>query len=530
MRSHRPAAPRGPRVRARTAAIGAFVVLAAMVPAAAAVAGPQEVDTELPYVCTLPSGKLPATVRVSATFPDRANPGEAFSPTDVATTVELPAEAVADLTALKAATVQPATRLTVDVTQNEAAAEATWRGTAEPVALPESGPLTLTTTGDVPSVTGQGDGDLTFSAGNLAVDMALATADGAAAEPGSVTVDCSPAEDTPDKGLLATVPIGSAMPEPSGPPSGPHSPSGPPGPSSSGPADEPERQRRDRAPEVEESTPGGSAEDRDAPQCLYDDENPFTPTSYNAYVTGYTNVNKLKGATLIPPYCMLIEQGDSILEFFPDFSGYTLTQHSTADFDYEGRKQTPPYRSTFLTFDFTPVTATMVLEQVGPVTVDTLGVSYDMVNVDQDTYIRVPLVLRMTALEVNGVPLDVGPDCRTERPLTSPEPEPAKHPGDHLVLHGETKFDGQNVIGYTILSGGRLTGEVAIPAFTGCGTADGENLDRLLTASVSGPGNYVKQIQGQTCNPNAPQFGDGDLFEAQCTRDLQPYEIPVAER
>ena len=75
MRGNRVAASRPPRVRARTATIGAFVVLAAMVPAAASAAGSQEVDAELPYVCAFPSGELPATVRVSAAFPDPAGAG-----------------------------------------------------------------------------------------------------------------------------------------------------------------------------------------------------------------------------------------------------------------------------------------------------------------------------------------------------------------------------------------------------------------------------------------------------------------------
>ncbi|MGV9898160.1 DUF6801 domain-containing protein, partial [Streptomyces tendae] len=128
------AAPRPSRARARTTSIAAFVVLAALVPTTATASGTQEVEAELPYVCTLPSGQLPATVRVSADFPERAGAGEAFTPSDVTTTVELPAEAVADLTARDAAEVRAATRLTVGVAQNAATATATWRGESEPVA------------------------------------------------------------------------------------------------------------------------------------------------------------------------------------------------------------------------------------------------------------------------------------------------------------------------------------------------------------------------------------------------------------
>ncbi|MFF0103719.1 DUF6801 domain-containing protein [Streptomyces hirsutus] len=527
MRGHRAAASRPSRVRARSAAIAAFVVLAAMVPAVASAADTQEVDAELPYVCTLPSGRQPAEVRVSAAFPDRVKAGEAISPTDVTTTVELPAEAVADLTALKATTAQAATRLTVGVAQNESAAEATWRGTAEPVTLPGSGPLTLTATGDVPSVTGQSDGDLTFSAGNLAVDLALGTADGAAADPGSLTVDCSPAEDAPEKGLLATVQVGTETAEPSGSPSSSDSSPGAPDPSSGTP-DEPEDRQGDRAPEVAENPPGAAA-DRDAPPCLYDDEHPATPASLNAYVTGYTNVKKLDAASFLPPSCMLIEQGNPV-DGPPDPDHLIFDTVSYADFHYEGRKETPPFESTFLAFGFTPVKATMVLKQTGPITIHSrIKMRLSDFRTITDTYVRAPLTLQVTDLEVNGTPLDVGPGCRTEKSLTSIEPDPANHPGDHLVLYGRGEQDlGMPATGYLLLSGGVLSGEATVPAFTGCG-AGGENLDRLLTASVSGPGNQIKQVQGQTCSIANPVFGD-EFNAPQCTSDLQPHVIPVPER
>lgn len=119
------AAPRPSRARARTTSIAAFVVLAALVPTTASASGTQEVEAELPYVCTLPSGQLPATVRVSAEFPERAGADEAFTPSDVTTTVELPAEAVADLTARDAAEVRAATSLAVGVAQNTATAAVT---------------------------------------------------------------------------------------------------------------------------------------------------------------------------------------------------------------------------------------------------------------------------------------------------------------------------------------------------------------------------------------------------------------------
>ncbi|WP_414496693.1 DUF6801 domain-containing protein [Streptomyces sp. CRN 30] len=510
-----------------------------MVPAAASAADPQEVAADIPYTCAFPSGERLATVRVSATFPGRAEAGEAFSPTDVTTAVELPAEAVADLTALGAATVRAATRLTVGVAQDEATAEAVWRGTvAEPAALPGSGPLTLTATGDVPTVTARGDGDLTFSARELTVDLALGTTEGATADPGSLTVDCVPAEEAPDGGPLVTVPVGADAPEPGGSPSAPGSPPSSPGPSTGAPdgegggaGDGTGERQADRAPEAAKGAPGGGAAvGRDAPPCRYDDEHPATLASLNAYVTGYTNVNKLKGASLLPVSCLLIEQGNPV-DGPPDPDHLVFDSVSEGNFHHEGRKRTPPFESTFLAFGFTPVKATMVLEQTGPIRIDArIKMRWTDFWTTTDTYVRAPLVLRVTALEINGTPLDVGSGCRTATNLTSPEPDPANHPGDHLVLYGRGEQEiGMPATGYLLLSGGPLRGEVSIPAFTGCGTADGENLDRLLTASVSGPGNYVKQIQGQTCSIANPVFGD-EFNAAQCTEDLQPAVVPVPER
>ncbi|MBQ1089696.1 DUF6801 domain-containing protein [Streptomyces sp. B93] len=511
--------PRPARTRARSATIAAFTVLAATVPAGALAASAQEVDTALPYVCDLPSGPRPATVRVLATLPDRVAAGEPVQPADVTTTVELPPEAVADLTALGAADTLAATRLTVGVAQHDATAEATWRGTAAPAPVPESGPLTLTATGDVPSMTARRDGDLTLTAGKLAVDLALTTADGTATEPAALTVDCALAEDAPDGGRLAVVPVG-AEPSP-----GTEAPSDSPSasPSASQAPEEPERQG-DRAPTIDESAPGGSPADAQAPPCRYDDQRPATPDSLNAYITGYSNVRKLDGASVIPLTCSLLERTRSDFEMLPDGSGALIINEAVGELSTEGERRIGAFEATFLTFGFTPTTATMVLEQTGPMTVDSLGfMDFSTFFTYLDTYVRLPVVLRVTSLEVNGTPLDVGPDCRTETSLSSTDPEPDKFPGDHMVLYGRGEMPpGEPVVGYQLTSGGPLTGEFTIPAFTGCGTG-GEDLDPLLTASVSGPGNYTKQIQGQTCAPLV-------FNPAECTEDLQPLQVPAPQR
>ncbi|MEU0783022.1 DUF6801 domain-containing protein [Streptomyces sp. NPDC006173] len=509
--------------RGRNATIAAFVVLAAMVPAGAVVAADQTVDASLPYSCTLPSGAVDATVRVSASLPDRVEVGQAIQAADVETSVELSEEAVHKLTAKESTTVTAGTRLAVDVAQGDSTAQALWRGSANPQPVPATGPLTLKTTGAVPTVTGQDDGDLTFTAGALGVDLAL-TAATPDTDPQSTTLECTPAKDA--TALLATVTVGTGTGTGTGAPDG--SPTASPSASPSGtPGEEDETtsgSQDKRAPKVA-GRPSVQADARPAaPPCKYDAGYPIGPMSLNSYVAGYANVRKQNAAALIPPFCTLLEQGAPEFEPYPDWSGGVIRQHSTGDLYNNGRKESTPFTATLLTFRFMPAKATMVLEQAGPLTADSLGAT-DFVFTSTDTYIRVPLVLRVTKLEVDGTPLNVGPTCRTSGPLKSPEPDSAKFPGDHLVLHGRgEQVSGEPATGYQLLSGGPLTGEVTIPAFHGCDNA-GENLDRLFTAAVSGSGNYIKQMQGQTCYA-AAEVPNPD----ECTEDRQPLKVPVPER
>ncbi|MFJ3097841.1 DUF6801 domain-containing protein [Streptomyces hydrogenans] len=521
------------------------MALAPLLPAAAVAAGTLKVDAALPYVCALPSGERPATVRITAAFPERAAVGEEIRPTDVTTTVELPPAAVADLIALKAATVRAESRLTVAVAQNEQRAEAVWNGTAQPVPVPAEGPLTLTTTGDVPSLTTDTAGEMTLTAGAFAVDLAPAGADGAATDPPSLAVTCVPGDDPEGRARLAAVPVGAAVPtgEPGTPPPSPTVPSpsapvtglprpslptdrtapakprtaeGAPSGTPRGPLVGP---RTDAGAAADEETPGTPEPRPDAPPCVT--EKP-TPASLSAYIVGYSNVRKLNGANLIPLSCIQVEQG--LIEFVERPDAFHVITPAEGGLSYQGRRQTPPFKATFLTFGFVPTTATVVLEQVGPLTMrGDMALTFP-VNTAL-AHVRVPVVLRVLDAEVNGTPLEVGPSCRTESPLKSVEPEPEKYPGDHLVLVGRGEYEyGQDSKGYLVLDGGPLTGEAFIPAFTGCG-ADGENIDRLLTAAISGPGNYIKQIQSPVCSVGVPE-APAEL----CTEDRQPRQIPKPER
>lgn len=166
------------------------------------------------------------------------------------------------------------------------------------------------------------------------------------------------------------------------------------------------------------------------------------------------------------------------------------------DLDDQGRRQFPPVRATFTAFGFEPVTATAFLIQdaAAPLT----AVSYSLFG-DQNSPITgvatAEVRLRLADVTVNGVPVNVGGDCRTTGPLTSPG-NPID-PGMLVLAGGSGAGDPQPF--YELTAGGALAGTADIPALTGCVTPSGENLDALLDAAVSGPDNYIKMEQGPVC-------------------------------
>lgn len=128
-----------------------------------------------------------------------------------------------------------------------------------------------------------------------------------------------------------------------------------------------------------------------------------------------------------------------------------------------------------------------------------------------DALVEGELVMRIDSLQVDGVPVDVGPNCRTERPT----PLRLYNEGNYTAGGGGTLAarDGVHVgsIGplsspeydnlpgqpeYSSVQGRTLPAStgLTIPAFTGCGTG-GDDLDPVVTAMASGPNNPVRVIQ-----------------------------------
>lgn len=123
-------------------------------------------------------------------------------------------------------------------------------------------------------------------------------------------------------------------------------------------------------------------------------------------------------------------------------------------------------------------------------------------NTIDDTVIEDVVTLRVTRLVIDGVDLKLGGRCQTSEP------------GKLSLLGKGWRLDIDPVLtarpwetgNYVPGSGGRLTGTVDVPAFTGCLTPSGEDVSRLLTSTVSGPGNAVKL----------------DVSEPGCARPIPP--------
>ncbi len=215
-----------------------------------------------------------------------------------------------------------------------------------------------------------------------------------------------------------------------------------------------------------------------------------------AFLAGFSTVNKLHGSALLgspdPGYANVAQTAISVTQ---DPSGNThIVTTYQGKLNHNGANEFPPSKATFLTFGFMPTTATMDLAQEGLLQIDSdLFQDPETQLYDIDSTVKSKIVIHIHDVKVNGVPLDVGPECRSATPMD-------------LTLHGAGKYlsDGTQE-GYTVAGGGPLTGLAAIPAFTGCGT-HGDDLDHLFTASISGPGNFTRMIQGTLCSLDNVEF------------------------
>ncbi|WP_052411423.1 DUF6801 domain-containing protein [Streptomyces sp. NRRL S-118] len=497
----------GGRGLRRTAAVAVTVLAVGLLPGTSNAVddGEQPVDREFAYRCLLPGGggtERMATVRVAALFPRQVPAGRPFRPASVVVGVRLSQDAVADLAALGAARTEGVVRLTALAAQNGASAEVPWSQLQAPeTALPAGSAHTIEARGTVPTVTARSGGELVLSAGAVVLDLLVRTADDRPTTPPNLSVTCTPeaGQDTAFAGVAVVPGTGSggrptppAVDDPDegqGQGEGQDGPGGAtdqPRPGHPGAADG----RTEKGEKGEKGGKDGRPGDRGKGDCVENPPFPLEPVQAHGYLAGYSNVHKLGGAVRFQEPGLLrvnMLKAYQLLQCSPPEGPY-FALYSDVRFDHGGKPQLPPAASTFLTFGFMPTTATVELTAAGPMEIVTRGYQLDEQGRQPEiSTVTGKVWIRLYGVQVNGTPLDVGPACRTARPMD-------------LVMtgRGHTDVEGRPH-GYTVAGGGPLTATGTFPEFSGCGV--GEDLDALLTAALSGPGNYIKMTQGPLCAP-----------------------------
>ena len=429
------------------------------VAANAAPAGPQAVSVHLAYSCRFQSQTWRVGATVAATFPSAVGQARPIQPTGVRSAVALPSSAVTDLVKLGAAQVTGSDVLTAGVTNGARGVSTQWAGqVGKPVPISGAGHLLLQATGAVPPVTLTSPGTATFTAAGLALVLTPSKADGSPASPAPLMVACTlnPGQNA----TLATVPVTDASAQP-GALRRPI------------PATTPTPPGRAALP-ASQATPG-----KPPPGCGANKIK--SPQTGCGYITGYANVNKLNGATLLQPPSpqkpALVSIAESVS--IQHVNGGVIL-NNIGQLYYRGHEELPPVKSTFLGFGFVPITATLHVMELKPIKITVFLHNVVQVKVTTSTEVS----FRISDVNVNGVPWKtVGSNCRTKTPV-------------HLTLIGTGNASTQRGF-WNLLAGGTLGGMVTVPPFVGCGV--GENLNPLFTASISGPRNFDLMTQGPLC-------------------------------
>jgi hypothetical protein len=167
-----------------------------------------------------------------------------------------------------------------------------------------------------------------------------------------------------------------------------------------------------------------------------------------------------------------------------------LQLDNAARLEFHGKHQFPPSPATFLSFGFVPTTATLELMEQGTIDIYVVGPAipgqsctpnkFRSCNNVATAYSRLKALIAPGSVTVNGVPLDVGSHCET--------------PAFDVILTGSNATNPQ----YSIQFGGPLTGMATLPHFKNC-AANGENLDPIFNAAISGPRNFTILTQGPLC-------------------------------
>ncbi|MGH3239987.1 MAG: hypothetical protein ACRDNL_06380 [Spirillospora sp.] len=496
-----------PRTAARMAAAIASVLpvgLAVGVPAAFADIGGQS-----SYLCTTKAGNYTAQVRVEAKSPTRVTAGGPITFGRVSLSVLLP-EALANEVAPLPGKAAPATaaagipdgrvpeterlrgsaRLFVTAKQNGQATGAEWPGFEVDATRTGDNRLRLTGTFDVPPLKTAEAGDVIWVANGLT--MAFDQSTTGANAPAAVT--CVPERAVSIGHVSVTGGTGRQAAGTAQSPSGT--------PSAAGefdcfeipkPGDDP---RYDFNPDpvlMDVFKNPGHADPQDESQWkeIPPEQRRGLPVCIRA--AGFTNVKKLGNATPVGALTLLRRTANGLSPVRPGNTANYVQQRGYFD------TLAAESKATVLSLGFMPTTATTSVRQVaapgaGPdglrtgnlrsdiaQNADGPGATRDGVELGDETWARAYVQVLVDDSSVNGTRLDLGKNCRTGPTL----------------LNLNTYTGDFNIGRVRIEQGSTLTGELKIPAFVGCGV--GEDLSPILTASISGSGNYVRLASGTWC-------------------------------
>ena len=488
------------RGAARIAAVAGLAVsggaLVAVPPAIA------DIGSDMGLLCSGKSGTHDVALRIETTVPSTGTVGQPVQLGTIKIDVGLPPELVRRVSAASpaGASTPPATsvapspapspalggvaEIQVAVRGPDGDRRAGWPAFALAAAPPRGdGAVHLTGSGVAPPVVPEAPGELSWSAG--AVDLSLVPGDAATGrDAAELALHCA-AEKAPVLGSLR-VRRGNELTTPGASSAAPRQPT---------------------------ASQGGlckliPARGQDPRYAISDDpelakifESPENPSGLNfdtgdglmycLKATGFFNIKKVGNAAPVAfenNVRALTESYMGNIFFGPnwtDFRGYFINR-------------TYPTPATMLGFGFMPTRAVAEAVQVGspraggagPITgnmrilqqlsteLDISGPTVDRQQLKASAYVRI----KAGKAEVNGVPLNLGSTC-----MTSPTSLSA------------TGFMGTLRTGTTQYESGQplIAQNVTIPSFSGCGVT--EDLSPILTASVSGAGNYASLESGLWC-------------------------------
>ncbi|AXB44320.1 DUF6801 domain-containing protein [Amycolatopsis albispora] len=308
--------------------------------------------------------------------------------------------------------------------------------------VPETGALTVKSTGTAPVWQTNAAGSLTISVGPPSITLTTHPAEGTMGTEVLVEAVCEPAPEQ-DFLLGAVAVLLPGEPEP-GAPGAPPLPGMPGAPGSDGAL----------LPGMP-SAPGMQAAEA-GPGIMAAPLFPLTAQ----YINGESTVAKTGAKVVLGPG-MMVNGGQYINP--PGIRGDVAL---------------PKAKTPFYAFDFLPVTGMAEFLPANDANGKLTFTEGTFPKPDSMLFAHTEVILRISDVEINGVPYDVGPDCRTGKVSLDLWGQYLVTAGGTIGTHPDAPLESQR--------------SFTIPPFSGCGVE--EDISPIITGLVSGPGNQVTLV------------------------------------